>query len=225
MTTGAALCLWSGGTDSRLALHLALDAGLAVTSLLTAFDEEADRSRSHALPASLIAAQTGGLGLRPIALQANWARYEEAYIEALEIACASGIELAGFGDIDLTPHRARKETTCAQAGFKARLLVWDWPRERSVTEVLSRGFKAVWVCVTTQYLPKKFCGRRYGGGAIRDFLLGLDSSGENGKFPAFLTDMSRFRRPVDLDVRPLNRCVRSVEYGGQEFWFAALARA
>src|SRR5436853_333413 len=44
-----ALCSWSGGKDSCLALHLALESGIRVTRLLTVFEPDADRSRSHAL--------------------------------------------------------------------------------------------------------------------------------------------------------------------------------
>ena len=40
---------WSGGKDSMLALHRALDAGYRVEALLAMFDETGERSRSHAI--------------------------------------------------------------------------------------------------------------------------------------------------------------------------------
>ena len=47
---------WSGGKDSMLALHRALEAGVRVEALLSMFDESGQRSRSHALPPALMQA-------------------------------------------------------------------------------------------------------------------------------------------------------------------------
>ena len=49
-----AFCSWSGGKDSMLALHRALDAGHEVGALLAMFDERGERSRSHAIPPQLM---------------------------------------------------------------------------------------------------------------------------------------------------------------------------
>ncbi|HEX2493776.1 MAG TPA: hypothetical protein VHK24_08370, partial [Steroidobacter sp.] len=58
-----ALCSFSGGKDSCLALWRAQQEGLDVRTLLVMFDESGERSRSHAIPPDLIARQARALGL------------------------------------------------------------------------------------------------------------------------------------------------------------------
>ena len=53
---------WSGGKDSCAALHR-VHADYDVVSMVTMFDEEAERSRSHGLRPEVIAAQADRLGL------------------------------------------------------------------------------------------------------------------------------------------------------------------
>ena len=56
---------WSGGKDSCAALHR-VHADYDVVSMVTMFDEEAERSRSHGLRPQVIAAQGDRLGLAQI---------------------------------------------------------------------------------------------------------------------------------------------------------------
>src|SRR5437016_11592475 len=87
-----ALCSWSGGKDSCLALHLAMEQGFTVTTLIAMFEEAADRSRSHALPESLVRAQAESLGVKLLTPRADWARYEAVFVETLVHARGRGIE-------------------------------------------------------------------------------------------------------------------------------------
>src|SRR5205823_4180361 len=87
-----ALCSWSGGKDSCLALHLALESGIPVTRLLTVFEPDADRSRSHALPLELLADQAAALGLELRSPRADWATYERVFVEELEQTGRTDVE-------------------------------------------------------------------------------------------------------------------------------------
>src|SRR3981189_3042358 len=107
-----AICSWRGGKDSGLALHLAIEQGFTVTTLIAMFEEAADRSRSHALPESLIRAQAESLGVKLLTPRADWAQYEAVFVESLTQARRRGIEHAIFGDIDLVPHREWEEKVC-----------------------------------------------------------------------------------------------------------------
>jgi len=220
-----ALCSWSGGKDSCLALHLSLEAGVPVTRLLTVFEPDADRSRSHALPHELLAAQADALGLELCAPCADWASYERVFVEELERARESGIGQAIFGDIDLLPHREWEEKVCRRAGLTAHLPLWNWPRERVVAEILRRGIKAVCVCINARFLPEEFCGRAYDEAFLRDLPRGVDACGENGEFHTFVTHAPRFRRPIEVRVAAHRRYVGPTEYGGEVYWFADLERA
>jgi uncharacterized protein (TIGR00290 family) len=220
-----ALCSWSGGKDSCLALHVAMEQGLTVATLLAMFEEEADRSRSHALPESLIRAQAESLGMQLLTPRADWARYEAVFIEALIRARDAGIDYAVFGDIDLMAHRDWEENVCARADMTAHLPLWDWPRRVVVDDVLRRDIQAVCVCVNTRWLPKAFCGRPYDRQFIADLPEGVDACGENGEFHTFVTDAPRFRWRIPVCVRGLRSYTGPAEYGGDEFWFADLAGA
>ena len=218
----SALCSWSGGKDSCLALHVAMDSGLDVTTLLTVLEPDADRSRSHALPEHLLRAQAQALGMNLMTPRASWTNYEPVFIEALKTAAGAGCTTAVFGDIDLQPHRDWEEKVCAEAGITAELPLWNLPRLRVVEDLFERGMQAICVCVNTRFLSKEFCGRRYDRQFVADLPAGVDACGENGEFHTFVTHAPRFRVPVDAHVRRLSRYVGPAEYGGQEFWFAEL---
>ena len=61
----------SGGKDSCAALHR-VHADYDVVSMVTMFDEDAARSRSHGLRPEVIAAQADRLGLRQIVGRCTW---------------------------------------------------------------------------------------------------------------------------------------------------------
>lgn len=225
MSARQALCSWSGGKDCCLALHLALEQDLQVSTLLTVLEEDADRSRSHALPETLLRAQADAMGMTLITPRADWARYEQVFIETLVSERALGVEHAVFGDIDLVPHREWEERVCGVAGLTAQLPLWLWPRSRVVEEIFRRDIEALCVCVNTRFLPKSFCGRRYDRQFVADLPADVDACGENGEFHTFVTDAPRFRAAVAVVVAGLREYRAPSEYGGDVFWFAELVRA
>jgi uncharacterized protein (TIGR00290 family) len=220
-----ALCSWSGGKDSCLALHVALEDGLEVDTLLTVFDDTDDRSRSHALPAALIAAQADALGMRLLLVRADWNHYEAVFIAALANARCAGIHHAVFGDIDLLAYRQWEERVCAIAHVNPHLPLWLKPRNSVVEAVLGQGIEALCVCVNTRFLPKEFCGRPYDAQFIRDLPEHVDACGENGEFHTFVTNAPRFRQPISVRHAPLRSYTAPAAYGSDEFWFADLSLA
>jgi uncharacterized protein (TIGR00290 family) len=194
---------WSGGKDSMLALHRALAAGHEVQALLAMFDESGERSRSHALPPSLMQAQADALGLPLVMRQATWATYEAVFTE-LRAFAAAGITHGLFGDIDLQPHRDWEEKVCAAAGIEAVLPLWQEPRRALVDELLALGYRARVVCVDARFLDASFCGREFDAAFIAGLPAGVDACGENGEFHTFVFDGPRFRRPVPHEVRQIH---------------------
>lgn len=187
---------WSGGKDSMLALHRALDAGHRVEALLAMFDESGDRSRSHALPPALMQAQADALGIPLVMRRASWTDYEAVFTDQLRAFAAQGITHGLFGDIDLQPHRDWEEKVCGAAGIEAVLPLWQEPRRRLVDECLGLGYRARVVCVDARFLDSAFCGREFDAAFIGDLPPGVDACGENGEFHTFVFDGPRFARPV-----------------------------
>lgn len=188
---------WSGGKDSMLALHRALDSGYEVRALLAMFDETGERSRSHALPPGLMQAQADALGIPLVMRQASWTNYEAVFTEQLEAFAGEGLTHGLFGDIDLQPHRDWEEKVCTAAGFTAVLLLWQQPRRALVDELLALGYRARVVCVDARFLGESFCGREFDAGFIADLPPEVDACGENGEFHSFVFDGPRFARPVE----------------------------
>jgi diphthamide synthase (EF-2-diphthine--ammonia ligase) len=108
-------CSWSGGKDSCLALYRTLQKGGKPHSLLTVLEETGVRSRSHALPVSLLQRQAEALGIPLETCNATWQTYEETFKQELARLRSSGVEVGVFGDIDLDDHRTWEEMVCTTA--------------------------------------------------------------------------------------------------------------
>lgn len=221
-TSAPALCSFSGGKDSCLALWRAQRDGVDVRTLLVMFEESGDRSRSHAIPMSLIRRQADALGLDLVTRNASWKTYEEVFVATLRELQASGHEIVVFGDIDLQAHRDWEEKVCAAAGIEPLLPLWHQDRSALAQEVLASGFRALVVCVDSRYLGPEFCGREYDASFIADLPPNVDACGENGEFHTFVYDGPAFRHPVEFGVAGFEDYVASAEYGGVRYRFATL---
>lgn len=217
-----ALCSFSGGKDSCLALWRATQQGLDVRTLLVMFEETGERSRSHAIPLPLIERQAQALGLDLMVRNASWKNYETVFTEALRQLYAGGHTVAVFGDIDLQAHRDWEEKVCAAAGITPCLPLWHGDRRELADEVLAAGFRAVVVCTDSRYLSDEFCGREYNAQFIRDLPAGVDACGENGEFHTFVYDGPCFRHPVEYSLAGFDDYTAPAELVGVRYRFARL---
>lgn len=217
-----AVCSFSGGKDSCLALWRSLQQGLDVRTLLVMFEETGERSRSHAIPLPLIERQARALGLELMVRNASWRDYEAVFTDALRQLRATGHELAVFGDVDLQAHRDWEEKVCANAGVTPVLPLWQIERRRLADEVLASGFHAVVVCTDSRYLDASFCGRLYDQRFLADLPTGVDSCGENGEFHTFVYDGPCFRHPVDYRIGGYDDYTAPAEFGAVSYRFARL---
>ena len=179
-----------------LALHRALESGYRVEVLLSMFDEDGERSRSHGLAPHLLRAQAHALGIPLVMRRASWANYESEFIAATKELGALGLECGLFGDIDLEPHRAWEEKVCAAAGMEAVLPLWQESRRALVDEFLALGYHARVVCTNGRWLDGSFCGRLFDASFLRDLPAEVDACGENGEFHTFVFDGPRFAQPA-----------------------------
>jgi uncharacterized protein (TIGR00290 family) len=216
------LCSFSGGKDSCLALHRAQQRGFDVRSLLVMFEEQGQRSRSHALPACVLTRQAEALGLELVMKSASWSNYESVFTDALREFRERGFSSAIFGDIDLQPHRDWEEKVCSAAGIDAVLPLWHRDRTELAREVIENGFRAVIVCVDSRYLSDQFCGREYDASFIADLPSNVDECGENGEFHTFVYDGPNFRHAVEFSIEGFEPYTAPTQYGGARYCFAKL---
>src|SRR5713101_1841460 len=95
---------WSGGKDSCAALQR-VRPNYDIVCMVTMFDEDAERSRSHGLRPEVVAAHADRLGLHQVIGRCTWETYDTAFRGALAQIAARGVSHVIFGDIMFDEHR------------------------------------------------------------------------------------------------------------------------
>ena len=197
----AFVCSWSGGKDSCLALHRAIQAGAEPRFLLSMLREDGARSRSHGLEPAVLEAQAASLGIPLITRPASWDEYESVFVGALQELEAEGVRAGVFGDIDLDDHRAWEEKVCAAAGIEPYLPLWQSSRAELLDELIGLGFEAIVVAVNAEKLAPEFLGRALDHALVREFeQMGIDLCGEEGEYHTVVVDGPIFARSLSLDL-------------------------
>ncbi|SEJ74684.1 MJ0570-related uncharacterized domain-containing protein [Bhargavaea ginsengi] len=191
---------WSGGKDSALALHRAIQNGGRPERLLTMFDSEGDRSKSHAVSEAIIRAQANAIGIPLVIRRAGWTDYKEQFLSGLNEMKAAGITTGVFGDIDLDDHRKWVADTCAERSIEAVHPLWGMERTEVVRAFLDAGFRATVVVGHDERFPSKWVGRAFDQELITDMeSRGIDPCGEAGEFHTLVTDGPIFTYPLRLN--------------------------
>jgi len=194
---------WSGGKDSCLACHKAMEDGMEVSYLLNM----AVDGRSHGLDRRLIEAQSQAIGIPLVQRVVSWNTYEEEFKKALRELKEKGVEGGVFGDIDLQEHRDWVENTCAGVGVKAFLPLWKRDRRELLNEFISAGFKAVVVCVRSDVLEERWIGRTVDKEFVEELSkVNVDLCGEAGEYHTFVIDGPIFKKKIEiLETRRVKR--------------------
>lgn len=198
---------WSGGKDSCAAL-LRARVTFDVVSMVTMFDEDAARSRSHGLRPEVLAAQADRLGLRRVTGRCTWDTYDRAFSRALDALAAENTTHVIFGDILFEEHRQWAERMCAGSGLTAVEPLWGSSTEALFEDWVSSGSHAMIVTTRAALLDDSWLGRRLGRDMLPEFTrLGVDPCGERGEYHTAVVDTPLFSSPVC--VRQNGRVKRS----------------
>ena len=191
---------WSGGKDSYLALHRSRSS-YDVVALITMFDEDGVRSRSHGLRPQILEAQAQRLGLPICRGRGSWARYEDGYLQALGDARALGITHVIFGDIMYDSNREFPERVCAATGLAAVEPLWGEPTDQLYREFVLTGADARIVTVRESVLDASWLGRRLTLNLLPDLAAaGADPCGEHGEYHTVVVDGPLFSKPLPFSV-------------------------
>lgn len=198
VTRPRAAISWSGGKDSCAALHRT-HALYDIVAMVTMFDEEAARSRSHGLRPEVIAAQADRLGLRRITGRCTWGTYDAAFAGAIEQLAADGVTHVVFGDILFEEHRRWAERMCEPFGLAAIEPLWGSSTDVLFDEWVASGAEALIVTARAACLDTTWLGRRLAADMIPEFKrLGVDACGERGEYHTVVTNSPLFREPLTL---------------------------
>jgi uncharacterized protein (TIGR00290 family) len=195
---------WSGGKDSALALHYAIQNGISVQKLLTNVNAVHNRISMHGVRRSLLEAQAKAIGLPldtiELSEQPSMKDYENAVITKLTTLKEEGFTNALFGDIFLEDLKQYRETQLATMGFKAIFPLWKQNTVQLMHEFIDLGFKTIVVCTKAEVLDESFAGRIIDRDFLEDIPPHVDPCGENGEFHTFVYDGPIFQNPVEFTI-------------------------
>jgi uncharacterized protein (TIGR00290 family) len=191
---------WSGGKDSALCLFKALDQGIAVRKLVTTINRDQERISMHGVRCSLLEKQAASLGLplKKIELpgQASMQIYEDTMRAVHRSLKAEGFTHGLYGDIFLQDLKDYREVLLGRDGLTGIFPLWKSDTRELMMEFISRGFKAIVVCINTSALDQSFCGRMLDERFVNDLPPAVDICGENGEYHSFVFDGPGFKEPV-----------------------------
>jgi diphthine-ammonia ligase len=198
---------WSGGKDGCAAL-LRARSEYDVAAMITMFDEDAARSRSHGLRPEVLAAQAARLGLRSHTARCSWDTYDEAFSHVLASLAAEDTTHIVFGDILFEEHRRWAEDICAPHGLIAVEPLWGARTDDLFEEWVASGSRAMIVTARAEHLDHTWLGRTLTRDMAAAFeRLGVDPCGERGEYHTVVTDTPVFTSPLAL--RPGAHVLRS----------------
>ncbi|KIL51978.1 diphthine--ammonia ligase [Jeotgalibacillus soli] len=197
---------WSGGKDSTLAFYRACKEGGQPSFLLTMFEENEERSRSHALPIEVLQAQSEAVGVPLVVRGASWQEYESVFLDVLESFKKEGITHGVFGDIDLEAHLEWVQKTCARVDIAPYHPLWKMERRAVLDELLELGFEAVIVVVKDDKLPESFLGKVLTKEVIEEIeQYDVDACGEEGEFHTVVVNGPNFKQRIALDFKGIHK--------------------
>ena len=196
---------WSSGKDASMALyHLQKDEAFHVQLLLTSINSHFDRVSMHGLHRNMLEAQITSIGLpfETIELPESPSMevYEQKMSETVNGLISNGFTTSAFGDIFLEDLRNYRESQLATMGVKACFPLWKRDTTELLKEFIELGFRAVVVCLNSEFLDASFLGREIDQNFINDLPSNVDPCGENGEFHTFCFDGPIFKYPVKFEI-------------------------
>jgi diphthine-ammonia ligase len=192
-------CSWSGGKESCLACHKAIQEGHEVASLLTMVTTTGDYTRSHRLSRDLLIAQSQAVGIPLYQRRASWNIYEREFIRALTSFKREGIEGGVFGAFYLSEDRAWVERVCSEAGIVPLLPLWGMGGEDLLRTFIEAGFEAIVVAVRNDIMNEHWLGTTIDAAFMEHMEKGgVDVCGENGEYHTLAVDGPIFSRRIEI---------------------------
>ncbi|MGM9475832.1 diphthine--ammonia ligase [Pedobacter sp. GSP4] len=192
---------WSGGKDSTLALHYALqDPTIEIRYLVTTLTDKYNRVSMHGVREALLIKQAESIGIPLYQIRLGEMPDMETYDEAMKMHLskfkAEGITHSIFGDIFLEDLRAYRENKLAEIGMEAIFPLWKKDTKLLIDEFLNLNYKTIIVC--TQQNLESICGELITRSLIDKLPVEIDPCGENGEFHTFAFEGPVFKQNIDF---------------------------
>jgi uncharacterized protein (TIGR00290 family) len=198
VTKPKAAISWSGGKDCCLAMLRACH-DFDVVAMITMFNEDGGRSRSHGLRPAIVAAHAARLQLEPFSARCSWDTYTDEFMAMLAHLPARGITHVVFGDIAGDTHRAWNERVCQAHGLTPIVPLWGHPTSQLVREFIALGGEARLVTVRTPPLDRSWLGLPLTETTVRRLeAISVDPCGELGEYHSIVTNCPRFSSSLPI---------------------------
>ena len=195
---------WSGGKESYLAYHKAIEQGHEVASLLSYVYKEP--YIFHSFP--VMEAQSKALEIPQLKVKIK--KDEDVLATLTRLNKEEGIEGVITGDIlgagCSQMHQSFYEPICEQAGMSLIMPIENPSKDTYVVlkEEIRVGIKPIIHCVNLEYFGKEWLGRVLDGTLIKDLKAladrqGIDVCGEDRKgFHTMVIDAPLFKKTVEI---------------------------
>jgi uncharacterized protein (TIGR00290 family) len=202
------LCIfnWSGGKDSTLALHYALqDDSIEIKYLITTVTAKFNRVSMHGVRDSLLIKQVESIGIPLIQIRLpempDMETYDRTMRDHLLKFKEEGITHSIFGDIFLEDLRKYRENKLAEVGLQAIFPLWNKNTNLLIDEFLKLDYKTIIVCA--QQNLESICGKVIDRDLIDQLPANIDPCGENGEFHTFAFEGPIFKKKIDFELGEL----------------------
>ncbi|MCL2362394.1 MAG: hypothetical protein FWC73_11355 [Defluviitaleaceae bacterium] len=127
---------YSGGKDSILAIHKAIQKGHTPIFLFTTYNIDEARSFFHGIPEPILDSVAGSLGIPILLVKTKGEDYQQNFEKTLLHAKTLGAEACVFGDIDIEEHRRWPSERCNNTGLEPLFPLWGEAREKVVYDFM-----------------------------------------------------------------------------------------
>ncbi len=196
---------WSSGKDSALALHyLMQNKTFHVDKLVTTVNGYHNRVSMHGLSTHMLEQQLTALNM-PLDLitlpeKPSMEVYEAAIEDYVSKAKRENYTHCAFGDIFLEDLKVYREKQMEALGLKTVFPLWKQDTHFLLEDFLTKGFKAVIICIDATLLDQSFLGRVIDKDFIHDLPPTVDPCGEHGEFHTFCFDGPIFQFPITYKI-------------------------
>ncbi|MEM2439796.1 MAG: diphthine--ammonia ligase [Candidatus Bathyarchaeia archaeon] len=193
---------WSGGKESNLACFKAMESHYEV-SLLVTFLWETSPLLHH--PLELMELQSKALAVPYIKMLVKPPHFEGYKKVLLNLVEKYGIEGVVTGDVYVTDeyHGDWMKKVCDEVNLKLIRPLWAAPPRNILSELVSRGFKAMFTSVKNTWFSEDWLGRVLDDACISELMelekkFGIDPCGERGEYHTMVIDAPMFKEAIEI---------------------------
>ncbi len=218
---------WSSGKDASMSLFVLQQQGnFAIKKLVTTINSHYHRVSMHGLRTELLEKQAESIGIPLHKIELPRQPSMEDYTSIMKTNVDSfrneGFSYTAFGDIYLEDLRKYRDDQLNPLGIQTVYPIWKKDPIELIKQFISLNFKAIIICVSSEFLDESWLGREIDENFLNDLPENVDPCGENGEFHTFCYDGPIFNDPVEFTKGESTYREYNTESITSGFWFLDL---